>query len=281
MNTSIQYTLITLLVGALLAHASDTKNPNEKTEADHPVPPLQSLTLPEAPSPVPGYRLRWADEFNGGKVNEDWWWYRVGGKGPRSERASQVDIVSEGNNGFLRIRNQKVKEGGKTVYLGGGLITKFQMRYGYFETRVKMGQKGWHEAFWTSISNFQKGDDAYPFSRDHERMEVDCFEHFASHDRAIVHGFHRWKGNKSNKKEGKWTHSKSLSDDFHTFGFEYTPKHLIIHIDGKKVKTYDISEATRNWFFLIISSIKQSKGDAIDGEVLWDYVRYYEPEPLK
>ena len=91
-----------------------------------------------------GYKLVWHDEFDGKAVNTKEWNYRTGERFWSTQRPENVSVA----DGKLRIALKKEKFG-TTEYMAGGVITKREFKYGYYEARLKMPRgKGWHTSFW-------------------------------------------------------------------------------------------------------------------------------------
>ena len=89
------------------------------------------------------YQLIWHDEFDGDAVNTVEWNYRKGERFWSTQRPENVSVA----DGKLRLTLKKEKFGA-SEYTAGGLISKREFKFGYYETRLKMPRgKGWHTSF--------------------------------------------------------------------------------------------------------------------------------------
>jgi hypothetical protein len=96
-----------------------------------------------------GYKLAFSDEFNGTKLDEEKWVYRVDSKGLSTELPANATV----SDGLLHLAVKKESAKGK-AYTGGGIISKAEFQYGYYEARLKVPPgKGWHTSFWTMHYN--------------------------------------------------------------------------------------------------------------------------------
>src|SRR5689334_5032061 len=247
----------------------------------------QSLTGAHPPS---GYTLKWYDTFDGPKLDTSKWMYRSDVKADSSQRAENVSV----ENGSLVIRLKKESDRGKN-YTGGGVISRHQFRYGYYETRAKMhGGAGWHQAVWAMAAS--DGSTTYPPQM---RTEIDGME-FDSDSPALGHmGLIKWSGP---------GHSRSLTctpgvyrgpltfdatSDFHTYGFEWTENSIRYFLDGnlRCVLDYPPSDGEHDQlnFWLTAIGYTQVAGRRVDmddsklpGSMLVDYAAFYEKanEPI-
>lgn len=139
--------------------------------------------------PPSGYTLAWSDEFNNPVVETNEWKFRVGPSSHSYQQAENVSIEKDG----LHIA-EKAEAHGNFQYTGGGVITQRAWKYGYFETRVKAGDSGWHEAFWTTVV---RGFDDKANGLTPNSIEIDALEHdiggwpSVSHD-GISFGLINW-----------------------------------------------------------------------------------------
>jgi len=91
-----------------------------------------------------GYKLVWRDEFDGASVNTSEWHYRTGERFWSTQRPENVSVAA----GKLRLALKKEKFGA-SEYTAGGIISKREFKFGFYEARIKMPRgKGWHTSFW-------------------------------------------------------------------------------------------------------------------------------------
>lgn len=221
-----------------------------------------------------GYSLTWSDEFNTTLLDTTLWKYRTGVAGTSYLRPDNVVM----ENGKIRINLKKETYGGK-AYTAGGIITKTPRRYGYYEVSVKIdGGYGWHEAFWTSWkSGF---DDLNPAYDNMDKLEIDCFEHYADHaNNYYTYGAIQWAPFTGNANRDYKTVTENLSSSYNVFGFEYTPDYLNYFYNGNLVKTVDTRKLPKHDLYLWLTCIA-NKPDATDsGVVFFDYLKCYEISP--
>ena len=224
-------------------------------------------------NPPPGYKLVWADEFNGKSPDESEWKYR--GDKKAFSICSKEDVSI--SDGFMRINHGPRED----RFGGGGLITKRTYRTGYFETRVKMdGGYGWHEAFWSWHS--PTPNNIAPKSWwSRPRIEIDCFEAKAHNaDNEFSYGVIQW--SPIMRGLSRITHKapESLSSRFYTYGFEVTADYVAFFFDGKLIDVTSLDGIDQSEFEVLLSSIATHKNAVTtNGGVLFDYLRCYEISP--
>lgn len=233
-------------------------------------------------SPLPGYTLAWADEFDAAALDTDRWKYRIGVSHESYQRSENVAL----KDGKLVIYLKREDHMGKSL-TGGGIITNTQHGYGYYEVSAKMdGGWGWHEAFWTAaVSGF---DDPNPMREEGtgRHFEIDCFEHYGQHGvneftyGTIDRGPYHTLIDEVFVAQGPInrdfvTDAPDLTADYYTYGFEYTPDYLNYYFNGELLKTVDMREAPQHDFYIWLSCIA-TYADATDaGKVYFDYIRAY------
>ena len=132
-----------------------------------------------AAPPSRDYELMFEDNFDGGQLNEATWAYR---EGPRTS-GTWINGLNRKENVFLKdgnlvIRCQVETINGKTENTGGGVISRANFGYGYYETRSKpfMAGKGVHSAFWQAGGNWDGKPDA-----NNNIFEIDSYEIDSGH----------------------------------------------------------------------------------------------------
>src|SRR5690606_11606666 len=68
-----------------------------------------------------------------------------------------------------------------------------------------------------------------------------------------------------------------LTNQFNTFGFEYTPEYLNYFFNGDIIKTVDMREVEHQNFHLWLTAIATRVPDA-SSEIFWDYLRCFAPD---
>ncbi|RGN36438.1 glycoside hydrolase family 16 protein [Bacteroides oleiciplenus] len=217
-----------------------------------------------------GYKLVWADEFESSRLDTSKWRYRIGKSGTSYQRAENVSL----KDGKLWIDLKK--EPYKTMeYTGGGIISKFPVKYGYFEVSVKIdGGYGWHESFWTTwTSGFEN---QLPEYKEMPRLEIDCFEHYTKHDQHIFsYGAIQWYPLHGDVNRDFKTTEEDLTQTYNTFGFEFTPDYLNYYYNGQLLKTVDTRALPQHDQYLWLSCIANQPDAVPSGLVSFDNIRYY------
>lgn len=221
--------------------------------------------------------LKWTDEFEGPAHDEARWHHRLGESEFSVQKPESVSV----SEGFMRIAQERNQGPGKPL-VGGGLITREPQGFGYYETRVRMGGPGWHEAFWTTwLSNFGIPPASNP-DRLKGLIEIDGFEHYGSHSpMEWTHGVIQWAPVQGNLGRAFPEVTTSLDQEFHTFGFEVQPGFLRIFFEGQAVGLYDLRNRPEHPFHLWLTCIGTDLKAQPGGEALFDYCRAYQlPDSL-
>ncbi|MFJ8297175.1 family 16 glycosylhydrolase [Streptomyces sp. NPDC094447] len=218
-----------------------------------------------------GYKLVFADEFNGSSVDTSTWNFRTDRKALSAqlpENVTQEDGVLS-----LNLRKQQVD---KFAYTGGGVVSKRSFRYGYYETRAKLPHApGWHTSFW-----MQRGDGSNTYNPE-RRTEIDQFEIEKPND--VSQGVIAWQPNGSQEWYGR-KHTDPGFDNtagWHTYGMDWNEQQVRFYIDGKLTNTVDYpTTATThdyvNIWLTSIAYIAPVDESALPAKAQFDYVRYYQ-----
>lgn len=225
-----------------------------------------------------GYTLVFADEFNGHKLNVAFWNYRE----DRKLLSAQLpQNVSEGD-GVLTIALRKQTYDG-FPYTGGGIVSKRNFRYGYFEVRARTTAcAGWHSAFWAMAADPRN---TYNAAR---RTEIDQFEIDGGDPRHVSQGVIAWQpASKTDASEYKGIDigrkSSALAFDtsagWHTYGFSWDEQAVRFFIDGRQTDEaiYPAQDNVHDALNLWLSAIATRSVDdsCLPATVQFDYVRYY------
>ncbi len=231
---------------------------------------VQSQTKRFAPQvsdgSLAGYELVWHDEFDGRAVKTNEWNYRTGERFWSTQRPENVSVA----DGKLRLALRKERVG-KTEYTAGGLISKREFKFGYYEARLKMPRgKGWHTSFWM----MRNGDD-----RD---QELDVCEQDSINPNDYSTNVHAYKP--AHKALGaKHIATPDLTADFHVWGCEFTAAKVTYYFDGKVVDEREVANVPLGDVSIWLTSIAAPLGktDRVDDGALpayaeFDYVRFFE-----
>ena len=221
----------------------------------------------EPPSFLPeGYQLVFDDEFDGDTLDTTKWGYNYSWGHSHNHAAWCVpeNVIVE--DGILTLKGENKQHPdavGKQgtfnnkkydiIYTSGAVNThyKYNFTYGYFEARLKMPKgKGMWPAWWML-------KDGWP-------PEIDMLEILCSNPTKLHVNYHygpAWNQEKSHEQVPDLGFDST--EDFHTYGFEWTPSYMRYYVDGKQVghdftDKSAISQATGMYMILNL---------AIDG---WD-----------
>ncbi len=230
--------LAVLLLGACgLVSGAEGTTARTGAEAD------QASYVPE------GYRLVWSDEFDGTTLNERKWTLRPDMKGDGelalagTERPEVVRVA----DGKLQLNAvmDRPPESGNPLYTTCFSVTtynKMHFRYGYLEMRARVPYK---RSAWPSLWMKSLPGDIAPAGRADYMAEVDVFEVFSSPDTAAPN-LHKWHRNgkhssTSSPTRHKFTDIADLNNEYHIYGFEWTPRSMSMYLDGERYGYYDLS----------------------------------------
>lgn len=184
-----------------------------------------------------------------------------------------IDCVYLDGKGNLVITTKKA---GNEYYTGMiGTQGKFEVKYGYFECRVKLQtQIGHWSAFWLQSPKINMVGDP-----EVNGTEIDIFEYLVAHKDTVFTTLH-WNGyGKEHKSLGTKYRIPGLNKGFHTFGLKWTPKEYIFYVDGKEVwKTDEAVSHTKQYIILSLEVGKWAgdiKNAKLPDSVYFDYVRVY------
>jgi beta-glucanase (GH16 family) len=228
---------------------------------------------PGSGPPSPDYRLVWSDEFDGTALDSSRWDYR--GLGPRRDAVNVKEAVALDGEGHLVLTTTRAGNEYHTAIIG--TEGKFEIRYGYFEARVRMqSQRGHWSAFWLQSPTMgaRVGDPG------ESGAEIDVFEYLVSRANRLQHTLH-WDGyGKDHKTAQKIVEVPSLTSGWHTVGFLWSEKEYAFSVDGRR--TWRTSEAVSHRAEYLILSLEVGTwaGDiataTLPDRFLVDYVRAYQ-----
>ncbi len=217
-------------------------------------------TVPDVEG-LENYKFVWGDEF------EDWydidfgkWGFRAGMSGSKSAKISTDRDVIEVSDGRLKIRSINYFNHNEPEVLfkmpwSTATFQTFNFLYGYAEIRARVPFfKGAWPSFWGGSATQVVPRNPLWHS------EVDVFEIFGSED-TVVPNIHKWyddydyagihglgpeerhtqyKSDTYPKKRYVYKNPKKLDQEYHTYGYEWTPEWMHFYVDGEKYCTMDI-----------------------------------------
>lgn len=258
------------------------------------------LSAKEAPETLPGgWRLDWADEFNGSKLDTKKWRHELGvirnqdavqtyTKDCVKVRGGKLILISKAretkNSNYNPAKDHWTHQR-KTMPYASGSVTSRDVKHfecpGRLEIRAKVPRaKGVWPALWTMHVN-QYGWPA--------NGEIDILEHI-SQEPETCYSIFRWGANGSNREHKviRTTRIPDYSKDFHTYVLEWDEEVMRILIDDAEVGRVRIEEANypdgnnplRTPCYLIMNTAIDGWAEAPDAaqypvQFEIDYVRYY------
>ncbi len=234
------------------------------------------------------YKLVFDDEFEGDSLNTKNWGYNYSWGSSHNHSGWCVPENVIVKDGVLTLRGDNERhpdsvgkqytfnnQKADIMYTSGAVNTAgtFRFNYGYFEARLKMPKgKGLWPAWWMLKDGWPPEIDMLEIlcSRP-EQLRVNC--HYGpawnderSHEQVINLGF-------------------DSSDDFHVYGFEWTPKYMKYYVDGVQVghalTTKEALDQCTNMYMILNLAIDGWDGKP-DATTVWpaeyqcDWVRVWQ-----
>ncbi len=212
-----------------------------------------------------GYKYVWGDEFEGDDIDLSKWDFEARMAGTTLMRLSYDKEIVTTADGRLKLHAIRLKDpDDETIQfkVPYSVLTKYKMNYvyGYAEIRARMPFDG---GVWPSFWGLSDGA-LGPERNKKYGVEVDIFEVFGSED-TVVPNIHKWYRSDYNYRElhdpdskdeyhtsyglmydtTKWVFKNvdTIGQEYHTYGYLWTPKELSMYVDGQKYMTYDISKS--------------------------------------
>lgn len=186
---------------------------------------------------INSYKLVFEADFSqDGPLSSEDWLINVGEKWANNEQQAYTDSPSNVyiKDGALHLVALKEKYGIRD-YTSGRITTygKHSWQYGYFEVKAKLPKgKGSWPAIWMLPDSIQEGV-GWPLCG-----EIDICEHIGRMQDSIWFSLHSQRHNHTRKDTKQYTiikEFKNVSEEFHTYGCEWTPDYIEYYIDGEAV----------------------------------------------
>ncbi len=200
-----------------------------------------------------GYKYVWGDEFEGIGLDDKNWHTAVNMNGSRQVELSTDKDIIDVNDGRLKLHaisyfnNNRPSTQYRVPY---SVVTQKKMNYvyGYAEVRSRIPYKaGCWPSFWTRSTGQLSGN------RNSDYMvEVDIYEIFrTTHAYATLHKWYSGGGSTNtangyvatNPNRHVFEYTPSLTFEYHTYGYEWTPTEMKMSVDGKVFCTFDITKS--------------------------------------
>lgn len=293
MKTGVASTFLALLLTLLLTNeaptADDPATPVRRKGGPKAQPPAAAAQPAEsAPVPGPGYKLAWADEFDGDALDTAKWDYH--NLGPKNDgvivRTKDAVTVADG---CLTLTTYTAD--GKHFMAMISTRGKFERNSGYYESRIKFQDSpGKVSAFWLTPVGVKGNPKENPAAG----MEVGI-SHRASDKsgKNVANKASQWVywGGKpeDNKSAMHETNDLSLANGFHVYGIEWTDKGYRFFVDGALVWAPATPVSPMPDCIMLSSDIVGLDGraggipaggygsrEASTTKMVVDYVRFYE-----
>ncbi|WJH33573.1 glycoside hydrolase family 16 protein [Paenibacillus sp. CC-CFT747] len=250
----------------------------------------------EAAAPNSDYSLEYEDNFDGGVLNTNDWYYRDSDTvryGGYSQKEN-VSVETADNTGYLRIGYSKwdVNNDGVDDLVGGGVMSKRTFGYGYYEARIKFynNSQGFHQSFWTTgLGYYTSYSNQYTYNTDatneqvpwsNSMLEIDAIELDSSYNYGAAN-FHWHKPSFSTPTGANKSYSSTYMNlnNWITVAFDWQPGVIIYYIDGverHRVTYTDTRYAPQEvWLSGLANNNWGSGVPDPNASMKVDYFRYY------
>lgn len=201
------------------------------------------------------YQYVWGDEFTSSQLDNSKWNVLVHSDENYCAKAfeegdSELSKVFEIKDGVVNTKYIHYYDPTNSLieYAGAAqLTTKNTMsyRYGYLEVRSRMSFNKMSSAIWLVNSGALNSPES-PYCG----LEIDVFETLASLD-SVTPNVHRWYRDGRHTNINAIQKSKSfiffdttnLSNEYHLYGFEWTPTEISMYVDDVKYWTLDTTKS--------------------------------------
>jgi len=197
------------------------------------------------------WKLIWHDEFDGFKLDETKWSFRLYFWGKKSPTFTTEGVELDGES-HMRI-NLIEKDGNYySAHLQTGSLTfdmpkdtngfwpfgkfqkpKFMHKFGYYEIRCRLPRNpGWHAAFWLQAPGIGSHPDAKYCG-----VETDIMENYRQHTEGLMmcgNGFGGYGKDAVWPGHFKYPHIET-KDRWHTYGVDWSSDGYIFYSDGKEI----------------------------------------------
>ena len=236
---------------------------------------LSGSTLSLSAQPPSGdYQLLFEENFDGNSVNEKDWSYRLDRRQGGNFNALNLKKNVSVSGGLLHIAVRQDTINGISESTGGGLISKHNFGFGYYESLSKpfMEGTGVHSAFWQA-----GGTNPEVVNR---VFEIDSYEidskTFLGDNNLYIHICPK------EFSEVPWPHRAKIPLKFRENGwlcdaFEYTPEGVVFYDNGEivaKAECNNLVAAQKVWLTALNGFGKVEK-EKQPGETVFDYFRFY------
>jgi hypothetical protein len=214
-----------------------------------------SLTAGGQQTTVPDkYVLQWSDDFSGSFLDSGKWNYRTDVKAFSAQRPDNISLDGAGH---MNIALRQEEYAGKH-FTGGGIASKANFRYGYYEVQAKTTEhRGWHTAFWMFAGDGRTVPPKFP-PISNASTEIDVLEVEDPSD--IDLGVNEWQHGQNlsyTRCNRHFSPGFSTAAAYHTYGAEWTEEAIKYYLDGKLIcaQQYPASQAPHDRINIWLTSI--------------------------
>ena len=249
--------------GQATTRPADTERTSDTSET-----PVGSSAL--VPPGKPGYRLVFADEFEGKTVNPKTWAKKTpwGTRYTTGESQYYDPANTVVRNGQLVITSEKRPENGYDYR--SGIITSLnrpKFRYGYFEIRAKAPKgRGIWPAFWLT---------------DDKRYEIDILEMLGQEPNRLHFTLHHVQDGKQHNHKSTRV-GPDYSAGYHIYALDWQPKKATWYVDGVEAWSFSDHDVPSKPMWLVLNTTvggswsgPPDKTTVFPQEYIVDYVRVY------
>jgi len=213
----------------------------------------------QAPAPPKGYVLQWTDDFSGPALDTTKWSYRSDSKEQSAQRAQNIALDGKGHLDIY-LRQEDI---GDKHFTGGGVVSKPDFRYGYFEALVKTtNHVGWHTSFWMFAGDGRFVPPKFPAGTN-ASTEIDDLE--TESPTEIEMGVNEWQHGQfivNNRCNRHYATAFDVSADYHLYGAEWTEQEITYYLDGKEIcrQPYPPTQSPHDRLNIWLTSIAVGSG---------------------
>lgn len=125
--------------------------------------------------------MAFEEHFSGTSLDATNWFYRTGDAWGGTNRAENVwvEADADGNSNLhIDFKYEDINNDGTSEYTGGGIISRKNFVYGYYEVRAKLygATKGLHQSFWTMGTSNSSDVNNGLMPAKNQVLEMDGFE---------------------------------------------------------------------------------------------------------
>ncbi|GAB3301848.1 glycoside hydrolase family 16 protein [Hymenobacter tenuis] len=276
----------TFLMALSLSSCTESKSKN--VPAPLPPTPVTPVVNEEARDYGQYTELKWADEFDGGTLDQTKWSYELGGWGWGNNELQNYTNSTE--NSFLSGGNLTIQarrqQSGSNGYTSARLVTKGKQnfQFGRIDVRAKVPKgKGVWPAIWMLGADIDQNN--WP-----KCGEIDIMELRGSRPTVLLSTVHFANSTGARELKGEEKNLDfDLSADFHIFSVVRSKNMTRFYLDGNPEPYFTFTGTTaspypfNNPFFMILNV---AVGGDFDGnpdasttfpqQMQVDYVRYYQ-----